>query len=166
MQARLFGKILWTIVAGALLAAVVAIAAPASASASPPIAVDFTVHEALPIDGTRGVMMISDVAGCGIGSTVDSTGTATFAGPVTIFEGTKVFNCDGDDTFTLTYRARVRGCSATDSGTWKIVDGTGLFAGAKGHGRLVGSYTFEGGTGDACTNDGIDDRYTGKIKLP
>ncbi len=48
---------------------------------------------------------------------------------------------------------------------WKLIDGTGIFAGAKGHGRIVGTYTHGDGTGTFCDNDGIVDHYTGKIKL-
>ena len=53
-------RILWAFVIGAILALVISIAAPAPAASAPPTAVDFTVHEVLPIDGTPGVIVAGD----------------------------------------------------------------------------------------------------------
>ena len=58
------------------------------------------------------------------------------------------------------------GCSTTDSGNWKVVGGTGIFSSAKGNGSLVGTYfTNDGRPPSACDNDGINDRYVGRLKL-
>lgn len=152
-------------VAGAIALGALATATPASAA--PPIAVDFTVSESLPV-GTPGDLIVSDVPGCAApapASVTTPSATRTDSGPVVRFTGTKVVDCGGGDTFTLSFRASVSACDLTDSGRWKLVDGTGVFEGAKGNGRLVGTYTLGGGAGDFCDNDGIDDRYTGKIKL-
>ena len=89
----------------------------------------------------------------------------TTTGPLTNFSGTKVFDCGAGNSFTLKYRATTSDCRSTDSGNWKLIGGTGIFADAKGHGRLVGTHTLGDGTGTFCDNDGIDDHYTGKIKL-
>jgi len=152
------------LLAGALVVGTASVGS--TASAAPPTAVDFTVSETLPL-AAPGVMIASDVPGCPNATVATSPTSATTSGPVTRFTGTKDFDCGGGNSFTLTYRASVRGCATTDSGRWKITGGTGVFAGAKGSGALVGTYwTTGGGPGDACVNDGIDDRYTGKIKLP
>lgn len=156
-----FGRAL---VVGSILVGMVALATPAWAA--PPIAVDFTVSEALPV-GAAGDLIDSDVPGCApaLGSVATTSATRTDTGPLTRFEGTKVIDCGGGNSFTLTFRATASGCSSTDSGIWKLVGGTGIFLGAKGHGSLVGTYTLGGGPGTFCDNDGIDDHYTGKIKL-
>ena len=82
------------------------------------------------------------------------------------FSGEKVFTCTGADagnSFTISFDARARKCATTDSGSWQLIGGTGDFAGATGKGRLVGTYF--GGDGTACNNDGIFDRWTGKIRF-
>lgn len=141
-------------------------AGAAPATAAPPTAVDFTVDESLPL-GTPGDLISSDVPGCAAGAATVATPTATRtdSGPIAQFQGTKIFDCGGGNTFTLTFRVASSECSETDSGTWKLVGGTGVFAGAKGHGSLVGTYTLGAGIGTFCDNDGILDHYTGKLKL-
>lgn len=159
------GKTKRAFVAAAVALGTLATATPAAAA--PPIAVDFTVSESLPV-GTPGDLIISDVPGCAApapASVTTLTAARTDSGPVVRFTGTKVFDCGGGNTFTLSFRAATSACEPTDSGTWKLINGTGSFEGAKGHGKLVGTYTLGGGPGTLCTNDGIDDRYTGRIKL-
>lgn len=145
-----------------MITGTLALAQPASAA--PPVAVDFTVSETLPL-GTPGTLTSSDIPGCPAATVTTFPELATTAGPVSRFVGTKVFDCGGGDTFTLRYDARVIGCAPTDDGRWNLLDGTGAFAGASGRGSLVGTYTLGDGPGDACSNDGIDDRYTGRIQF-
>ncbi len=159
---RSAGLILRSIVVAAIVAGASAFAAPVEAAA--PTDVDFTIREVLPV-GTPGVMIASDIAVCPSAAVATIGATRTDSGPVSTFRGTKVIDCGGGDTFSVEFRASVTGCSSTDSGTWKVIDGTGVFTGAKGHGKLVGSYRFDGGAGTFCMTDGIDDRYTGKLKL-
>lgn len=153
------------VVAAGLMVGMVA-AEVAPASAAPPTSVDFTVNESLPV-GSPGDLVISDIDGCpaGVDSVVTSATTQTDTGPLTTFRGTKIVDCGEGDSFSLTFRATSSACSSTDSGTWKLTGGTGIFAGAKGHGSLIGTYTLLDGAGTFCDNDGINDRYTGKIKL-
>ncbi len=135
------------------------------ASAAPPHGVDFTVSETLPI-GTPGVVTDSDVPG-GESGTVTTTEVDTIErGGRTVFVGTKIVDCGEGDTFTITFRAAGAECTATNSGRWTLVDGSGAFEDARGRGRLVGSYVAADGTpGDFCENAGVDDRYTGRIRL-
>ena len=52
-------------------------------------------------------------------------------------------------------------CSPTDSGTWTLVDGTGMSAGMSGHRLADGTYF-----GDACypNRAGVIDNYTGTLR--
>lgn len=150
------------LVAVAVVGGSILVAGPASAES--PEAVDFTVSETKA--GGPGTLIESDIEGCSTLATVETLDpSVTTTGAVITFAGTKIVDCGEGNTFTLTFRARVTGCSSTDFGTWRLVDGTGSFAGAKGQGQLLGTYTYEDGPGTQCENDGIDDRYTGKIKL-
>lgn len=153
------------VVAGLLMVGMISVGA-APASAAPPTSVDFTVNESLPL-GSDGDLVSRNNLDCpiSVGSVDTLTVTVTETGPLTHFRGTKVVDCGGSDSFTLTFRATSSACSSTDSGRWKVIGGTGIFAGAKGHGSLVGTYTLGEGPGTFCDNDGIDDHYTGKIKL-
>ncbi len=162
MHDRSSGRIRRALVAVALVCGVVSVAAPAAAAA--PVFVDFTVREMLPV-GTPGVLIASNVPGCASATVATVDASRTDRGRTTTFRGTKVFDCGGGDTFSLTFRAIVRGCSPIDVGTWRVTDGAGSFSGVKGGGLLVGSYRNAGGPGTACVNDGIDDRYTGLIRL-
>ncbi len=160
-------RVIRAVVAGVLMVGMV-MSSSAPASAAPPISVDFTVFEPLSSEGgpTVGVVVDSDdFLNCLNGSVVTSMTTVTQTGPLTKFQGSKIVDCGGNNTLSLTFRAKASPCSSTDSGTWKITGGTGGFAGAKGHGGLVGTYKLDDGLGTSCDNSGIADRYTGKIKL-
>lgn len=150
----------------ALLASALALATFATpASAAPPTRVDFTVSETLPI-GTPGVVTDSNVPGCASGTVTTSDLEITERRSRTTFRGTKLVDCGGGDTFTMSFRATGVECRDTIRGRWRIVDGTGTFEDARGSGRLVGSYVGADGTpGDFCDNVGVDDRYTGRIRL-
>jgi len=136
-----------------------------STEASSVVRVDVTVAETLPLSVPGEVTADSglEAFGC-LGADVETfPASVTTRGDVTRFTGTKDIEC-ADGTLTISYRARVRGCATTDRGVWRVVGGTGDFAGARGGGRLVGTYT--GGAGNACDNTGIDDRYRGVIRIP
>ena len=47
----------------------------------------------------------------------------------------------------------------------RVTDGAGDYAGLRGRGLLIGSYTLNGAPADACTANGIDDRYLGIFRL-
>lgn len=151
------------LVAGMLLA-VGLVGTGAPAQAAPPTSVDFTVEEALPVV-TPGTFSGADIPGCPSGTVDTTSATATPLGSKTRFSGTKVIDCGASGTITIEFRATSAPCWSEAVGRWKIVSGTGSYASAKGGGALIGSYTLGAGAGDFCTNDGIDDRYIGKIKL-
>ncbi|HXJ64564.1 MAG TPA: hypothetical protein VNN79_12490 [Actinomycetota bacterium] len=131
------------------------VAAPALAA--PGTRVAFVVD--VPFSGTE-TIVVSSIPGCASG-TVTTTGDAAFNGPIGRFFGTKVFDCGSSGTFTLAYNANTFFCTPTDSGTWKIVEGTGDYAGMTGQGLLTG--TFFGG--DSCGAEGVLDSYTGTLRL-
>jgi len=110
-----------------------------------------------------GIFTADGDALCPAGTTTD-VATVHSAGPVTTFRDLKTFTCaDLSGTFTLSIVARVMDCAMNDYGTWRVVGGTGDYAGLRGHGLLVG--TYYGGAGNHCDADGIDDHLTGKVKL-
>ena len=150
----------------AILATALSVATFATpASAAPPTRVDFTVSETLPID-PLGVEADINVPGCTSGTVTTGVDDIIVSGRRTTFVGTKVVHCAEGDTFTVTFRATGMECKATNHGRWTLVDGTGAFEDATGRGRLVGSYVADNGTsGDFCDNAGVDDRYTGHIRL-
>jgi hypothetical protein len=138
------------------IALVIALMGPA-AWADAGTTVSFIVD--VPFGGSE-TIIASSIPGCPSG-TVTTTGEVTFRGPIGRFFGTKVFDCGASGTFTLEYRASAFACSPTDSGTWKIRGGTGIYAGMSGVGHLTG--TFYGG--EPCAPAGIVDAYTGTIRL-
>src|SRR5262249_59858987 len=65
--------------------------------------------------------------------------SAASDGPISLFSGAKLFDCGASGSFTLAYRVHHYDCSPTDSGTWMIVGGTGVYAGMTGEGLLSGA---------------------------
>jgi hypothetical protein len=153
-------------VAAVILTAGLSLAMTGSpASADRPTRVDFTVSETLPL-GTPGDLSASDVPGCESG-TVTTPDVDTYErGRRTTFTGTKLVDCGDGDSFTMWFAATGVECRETIRGFWVLVGGTGSFDGAWGAGRLTGDYvSATGGQGDFCDNAGVDDRYTGRIRL-
>lgn len=132
----------------------------APAGAAPPTSVDFTIEESLSV--TTGTLVGDPIAGCATPIVTTENFRSGGGGSVRTFAGDKVFDCGGGDSFTLRFTARVRDCSATDRGSWRVVAGTGSFDGLRGNGTLVGTYV--GGT--SCDATGILDNYTGRFFLP
>lgn len=147
------------VLATALLAGALMVAAT-PAGAAPPTAVDFTIEESLTV--TTGTLYAGVIEGCDTPIVTTENFRAGGGGVVRTFAGDKVFDCGGGDSFTLSFSARVRDCSATDRGSWRVVAGTGAFAGLRGNGSLVGTYVG----GDSCGPTGILDNYTGRFFLP
>ena len=148
-----------------LLGAVLALAAltagvvSAEAVGAPVTSVAFVVNNQF---GGPQTIVFSSIPGCPTGTVTDTSGPqAAFDGPVTLFSGTKLFDCGASGTFTLADRVHTFVCSPTDSGTWMIVAGTGTYAGIGGQGRLSGTYLGP----DSCTHTGILDSYTGTLRL-
>ena len=148
------------VLTAAVLAATLMVAA-APAGAAPPTAVDFTIEETLEV--SEGFLKAGDsIPNCESPVVTTENFRLGGGGDVRTFAGDKVFTCASGDTFTLSFNARVRDCSATDSGSWRVTGGTGAFAGLRGNGRLVGTYVG----GNSCGPTGIDDNYTGRFFLP
>ena len=61
----------------------------------------------------------------------------------------KTFTCaNGVDSLTISLNAATANGSPQDQGGWKVVSGTGAYAGIRGGGNLVGDYTPTGGVID------------------
>ena len=114
--------------------------APA-ANAAPPTSVDFTIQEVLPLS-TPGTLVGGSIPSCATPSVATPSAdlVVTTNGNTTRFAGTKIFTCASGDTFTVSFSARVKDCSMTDSGTWRLTAGTGAFVDASGSGQLMGTY--------------------------
>lgn len=144
----------------AAIAAALAFAQPAAAAQVP---VDFTVHETLPAL-SLGRIVRGSLEHCA-GATVKTTRAGgSEGGGVSTFNGSKKIDCGAGNTLTLAFKVQVAGCQKTNSGSWQVIRGTGVFASTRGQGRLVGTYTYRNGPGTFCKADGIDDRYTGKLQ--
>ena len=92
----------------------------------------------------------STLAGCGHGMVFDARRHVQFDRAHNVFNGAKVFACDGGGGgFTLQLNATFGGGGST--GTWAVIDSWGSQAGLNGQGSLVGT----------PTQAGIDDLYTG-----
>ncbi len=139
------------------VAALLAATIVGSASASPGIRVAFVVDVSFAAGEST---VTSSIPGCP-SATVTTSGGAGFGGPIGRFFGTKTFDCGASGTFTLSFRAHAFGCNPTDSGTWMMVEGTGMYAGISGQGQLAGTYYGAA----PCEFDGVLDSYTGTIKL-
>jgi hypothetical protein len=130
----------------------------ATAVADPGTSVAFVVNNQF--GGTQTVV-VSSIPGCATGTVTDTNGPqAAFDGPVSLFSGTKLFDCGASGTFTLAYRVHHIDCAPTDSGTWMIVGGTGAYAAMTGEGLVSDTYFPS-----ACPASGITDSYSGTLRL-
>lgn len=150
-----------------LLAAVLPLSLLCGVAATVPgtaaeVSVDFTVHESFQ-PAISGRMTSSDIEGCSVAKVTTLDPVVNTTGNTTTFTGTKVINCGDGNSFNLRYKAKTSNCDKTDSGTWKVTRGAGIFATAKGEGKLVGTHTLGSGFGTFCEKDGINDHYTGKL---
>ena len=137
--------------------------APATAASAAPVTIDATISETIPV--TTGALTAGAIPGCAAPVVHTENATASTSGSTTIFRADKRFDCGGGDEFTLRLVAAVSGCATFDVGAWRAVGGTGSFAGVRGRGILIGSYTDGGAPADACSADGIDDRYIGSLRI-
>ena len=102
-------------VLGALIA-LLASAAPVGAVTLADATID--VHSAFA--GTEGTFSADSDLLCDSGTTTDQTLVAGNGRAIT-FHNLKTFECaDGSGTFTLRIQAKVKPCSATDSGVWNV----------------------------------------------
>jgi len=156
-----FKKIIGVAVFGATaIAGAVVAASPVSAA---PVGIDVTISETIPL--TTGTLTDGSIPACTSPTVTTFDATATTYGSLQVFRGVKEFDCGGGDTFTLRYAAATSGCAAYDFGFWRVTGGSGEFDGLRGRGVLIGSYTLDGEPGDACNNNGIDDRYIGVLRF-
>jgi hypothetical protein len=138
--------------------AVLTVLLSATAVAAPGTSVVFVVDKQF---GGAQTIVVSSVPGCATGTVTDTSGPQLASdGPISLFSGTKLFDCGASGTFALSYRVHHYDCSPTDSGTWMIVGGTGVYAEMTGEGRLSGTY-FPG----ACVASGIIDSCSGTLRL-
>jgi hypothetical protein len=96
-------------------------------------------------------------AGCS--SVVDLTGNARFTYGTAVFSGSKMVTC-ASGTLELAYTATIDKKLPGTQGSWRVLSGTGAYAGGHGGGRLTGDY-------NACDPMGTEfcvlDSYTGVI---
>lgn len=143
----------------ALLAAAALVMGHLPASASPGTQVAFVIDT--PFDGSPEMALVSSVPGCPAATVITSPEGFAVTGNVARFSGTKELDCGSSGTFTLAYRAHTLVCSPTDSGTWKIVGGTGMYEGMTGQGKVSGTYYGA----DPCEHDGVIDAFAGTLRL-
>jgi hypothetical protein len=145
-----------------VLASAAMLAMPELSMAANARSVAFTVHETIPI--TQGRIVRGHIEGCASPVVRTIRAGSSARGEVTTFSGSKRFDCGSGNTITLAFKVSVSGCDRANTGSWKIARGTGLFAGAQGQGKLQGTYTLGRRPGTFCSNDGVDDRYTGEFR--
>jgi hypothetical protein len=124
--------------------------------------VDFTVRETLPTV-TQGKIVKGALDGCPSPVIRTTHGGSSQSHGAQVFNGSKKVDCGAGNTLTLAFRVSVSDCDGTNSGVWEVKRGTGIFAKAKGGGKLVGTYTLGNGRGSFCEADGLLDHYTGRL---
>ena len=129
-------------------------AQPAAAVGAKPV--NFTVHETLPTLGV-GRIVRGQLADCPNPAVHTTSSGGSGHGGQMVFNGSKRFDCGGGNSLTLAFRVTTGKCQKTDAGVWKVVRGRGVFASAKGSGRLVGTYMLGNKPGTQCNADGLDD---------
>lgn len=148
----------------AVTALTLAVLVPANpATAAPPTTVSIVVTETafVPVGGGEGLTGTFSSTGFCPGGTGVSFTTVNSAGPigatgVTKIDADKRLVCD-DGSGALLVNLNVRLYPSGDTtAKWKVTGGTVDYAGAKGHGDLVGVPIVVGSS--------ITDTYTGKLK--
>lgn len=147
--------------AATMVAFVLMPAAPAVAA--PPLAVEITVQETIPvtIPGGGGPFVatgpaVDAGAMCPTGSTINTALTSRGSGSHVNLKVEKVFTCDdlsGD--FVVKMRVKLDTVTGFTTARWNVMGGSGAYATLRGSGSLVGTPTVPGM---------IEDVYTGKLK--
>ena len=143
MKKRLNAKIFSVTIAIFLLAVTVT-----GAFAAPPLDVHIEVHEVLS-NGTftaesftaSGAAVGNGVI-CATGTVIDLVGASTFGAPdapFTIINAMKRFTCEGKGTFDVKLVVQLEKATGNTTANWRIVGGTGDYAGLRGSGSLVGT---------------------------
>lgn len=132
----------FTALAVGALAALAVVAAPASAAGG-------AVRITLDVNFVTGIeSFTADGAFCDSGTAETTDNWATGfgrAGRAGVFHVTKVFTCaNGTDGITVDLDAAFIGFKEGTIGGWRVTDGTGAYAGARGGGQIVGSGTPTG----------------------
>ena len=149
------------LIALALTLGLLVAAAPAHAET---VGARLVVDEVLD-PGPMGAIVSSNLPNCSNG-TVDTfaSGATPIGDEGMRFRGTKIVRCASGDTLEFRYVATyLRADSPIDWGRWRVTGGTGVYAGARGGGFLIGNYF--GGSGTASDNAGITDNWIGVIIL-
>lgn len=93
---------------------------------------------------------------CNAGFVIDLSGEMVNPhGPIRILRLIKQFQCD-EGTFDVYLVVRLNIVDGTTTASWKIIGGTGDYAGLFGNGKLVGTPLVNG--------DSILDIYDGKVR--
>ena len=146
-------RTMWFVSAAFVAAAALVSAAPAGAASSVKVAFMAQMD-----NFGNGTLIQSTVPGCP-NATVNTSDVVFFSKRgVAYFTGKHGFDCGGGNTFTVSFIAHHTKTSPTNVGTWKVIGGTGSFAGASGGGTLSA-------TGTPGTNSFVD-YYTGTMNFP
>lgn len=130
----------------------VLVAAPVAAAGATPTTIELTGINGVETFTTTGGLLCPD----GTSENTFEKFGGSFASRAGTFHGYKTLTCtDGTGTFSITYDAATVSGSPQDQGGWKVIGGTGDYAGLRGGGNLVGTYI----------ENGIIDLYTGRVSL-
>ena len=128
--------------------AVLALAAtPVAANGAQPVAITLDVDF---VGGTETFTADGGFCPVGTAETVDNVRTG---GPTGVFHVSKVFTCANGSTLAIDLDAVFQNKRNGTVGGWRVIGGTGDYAGASGGGQING----------AGTPTGIIDTYTGVI---
>ena len=120
----------------------------ALAIAAGPVAAGTSTHVSITLDVNfdNGTEIITDQANFCDGTAESSawiSGGGRNEGGNLVFHVGRVFTCDDGSTLTIELDAAINRPHGGTAGGWTVIDGTGVYAGAKGGGRIVGEF-YEG----------------------
>lgn len=139
-------------IGAALVAVALALTLAVPAAAAEPVRIDIEVTFGDPVEP----FTTNGAGGLCAAGQAESVGFFQSGGNrQTVFHVVKVLDCGGGDTLTIRLESTWRIGAPTNGGGWRIIDGTGDFAGLRGAGRQVGTYGADFST--------VHDVYTGMI---
>ena len=139
-----------TSLAFAVVAAVAIVAGPVAARSATPVSITLDVN----FDNeTETITAQTNFCDGTSESTSWVSGGGRHGGGNFVFHVDRVFTCDDGSTLTIELDAAIARPHDGTTGGWRVVDGSGDYAGATGGGSIVGVFT----------ETGITDQYEGTI---
>ena len=139
-----------TSLAFAVVAAVAIVAGPAAARSATPVSFTLDVNFDT---GTEIITAQTNFCDGTAESTSWVSGGGRHGDGNLVFHVGRVFTCDDGSTLTIELDAAIARPHAGTAGGWRVVDGSGDYAGATGGGSIVGVFT----------ETGIVDQYEGTL---